>query len=102
VFAGGGTTDNVLQHLETSRAELKIARAKGDDIRAVAVEAEWRAWLHHLLRSDPAMGEELRRLFRRHEPGPAGQVYNVNSGDVHFGSMVQAGQISGSAFNTKP
>jgi hypothetical protein len=102
LFTRGGATDGTLRHLETSRAELVAASTTGDDVAAVAIEAEWRARLHHLLRSDPTVGEELRRLLEPSGSGSVGPVYNVNSGSVRFGSVIQAGQISGAAFHVMP
>lgn len=105
VFARGGMTDNALQHLETSRAELTAAQAKGDGLAAAAIEAQWRTRLHHLLRSDPAAGEDLRCLLHPPGTGPTGvngPVYNANSGRVRFGSVIQAGQISGAVFTITP
>jgi hypothetical protein len=100
LFARGGATASTLWRLETSQAELMAARAKGDDALASAIEDEWRARLHHLLRSDPTVGEELRDLLN--PPASVGDVYNVNSGSVRFGSVIQAGQITGAVFHVMP
>jgi hypothetical protein len=85
--------------LETSRTDFVAAYAKGDDVEVAAIEAEWRTRLWRFLRSDPTLAEELRRLLRPPGPAPVGSVYNVNRGDVRFGSVIQAGQISGAAFH---
>jgi hypothetical protein len=102
LFSRGGATDGALRHLEMSQAELMAARMKGDDAEAIAVEAEWRCRLSQLLRSDPTAGAELRHLLHPPGTGSVGPVYNINSGDVRFGSVIQAGQISGAAFHVIP
>lgn len=102
LFARDGTADGPLQELETSRIELVTAHLERDDGKAAAIEAHWHTRLNLLLRSDATAEDELRRLLDPLASRPAGSVYNLNSGDVHFGSIIQAGQISGAAFHTTP
>jgi hypothetical protein len=102
LFAHGGATDGPLRELEISRIELLTAHLKGDEAIAAAIEADWRTRLGLFLGSDATAEEELRRLLDPLAPRPAGPVYNVNSGDVQFGSIIQAGQISGRSVHSTP
>lgn len=102
LLARGDATDSILQKLETARTDFIAAREKNDAAKATAIEDEWRSRLLHCLRSEPKAGDELLRLLCRPEPGPAGPVYNVSSGIVRFGSVIQAGQISGITYHVVP
>jgi hypothetical protein len=92
-FCRGGTTNAVLE-LETSRARLAAADANGDNVTAAAVEADLRAWLLHLLSADATAADELHRLISPTIRESA-TVYNINSGSVRHGSVIQARYISG-------
>lgn len=102
LFARGDAAVSTLLLLETSQADLVAAQAKEDDAKAAAIEAEWRTRLHHLLQSDPAVSAELRHLLYPPGPESVGPVYNIISGGVRFGSVIQAGQVSGAAFHVIP
>ncbi len=99
LFARGGTVDDAVRELESSRDELTMARVRGDDTEAADIESEWRTQLRHLLRSDPAAADELRHLIGQLS---SSTIYNINNGDVRFGSVIQAGHISGGAFGGVP
>jgi hypothetical protein len=91
LFAGRDGTEKSLSRLEKSQGKLLDACAKGDGESMSAIEAEWRADLLHLLRSDSAAADDLRTLLNRR--APAGSVYNATNGSVHFGPVIQSGQI---------
>jgi hypothetical protein len=91
LLAGSNTTEKTLSRLEKSQAKLLAARAKGDGVSMSAIEAEWRADLLHLLRSDPAAADGLLTLLNPR--ATAGVVYNATNGSVHFGPVIQSGQI---------
>jgi hypothetical protein len=95
-FGRAGDSEEMLQYLETSRAALMAALARGDDVEAAGIEIEWRARLLHLLRSDPTLTKELRSL----PTPPMGTVYNSISGKVRSGLVIQAGRIYGSTFTS--
>ncbi|MEV5754673.1 hypothetical protein AB0L00_43280 [Actinoallomurus sp. NPDC052308] len=102
LFAHGGAADGPLRELETSRIELLTAHLEDDHTKAAVIEADWRTRLGLLLGSDATAQDELRRLLDPLASRPAGPVYNVNSGDVQFGSIIQAGQISGTSVHITP
>jgi hypothetical protein len=102
LFAHGGAADGPLRELETSRIELLTAHLEGDHAKAAVIEADWRTRLGLLLGSDATAEDELRRLLDPLACRLPGFVYNVNSGDVQFGSIIQAGQISGTSFHITP
>lgn len=99
LFTRGDTMDNMLRKLEASRTDLIAARGKNDARKARAIEAEWRSRLLHCLRARPKASDELLRLICCPRPGPTGPVYNVSSGSVRFGSVIQAGQIARVTFH---
>jgi hypothetical protein len=99
-FARDGGTDGALQRLEASRTEIVAARTKGDDPRATAIQAEWKTRFHEALRAGPEAAEELRRLI--HPPTTTRTVQNIAHGSGHFGTVIQAGEISGASFNLTP
>lgn len=99
LFARGGTVDDALRELESSQDELTVAHARGDDTEAADIELEWRSQLRRLLRSDPTATDELRRLIGRLS---SSTIYNINNGDVRFGSVIQAAHISGGAIGGVP
>ncbi|MEV4166489.1 hypothetical protein [Nonomuraea dietziae] len=93
-----GNDDDVLGELETSRADLVDALARGDGARAAAIEAEWRTRLLRLLQEVPDLADALRSL----PAPPTGTVYNHISGWVRSGVVVQAGRINGATFYGPP
>jgi hypothetical protein len=100
LFARDRKESTMPERLEMSRAEVVAAHATDDDVQVAVIEARWQSRLGNLLRADPAAAQELRRLLLpAADPGPAGAVRNVSSGNVHFGSVIQAGQISGAVFH---
>jgi hypothetical protein len=99
-FARDGGTDSALQRLEASRTEIVAARSQSDDPRATALQAEWRTRFHEVLRADPAAAEDLRRLI---QPSVTTRtVHNIAQGSGHFGTVIQAGEISGGSFSLTP
>jgi len=102
LFARNATASTRTEHLEASRADLAIAHAAGDAAAAALIQAEWQTRIDQLLRAVPATAQELRRLLHIPELGQAPTVHNVSSGNVHFGSVIQAGQISGSVLHVPP
>jgi hypothetical protein len=102
LFARNATAGTRTEHLEASRADLAIAHAAGDAAAAALIQAEWQARIDQLLRSDPAAAQDLRRLLRIPELSQAPTVHNVSSGNVHFGSVIQAGHISGNVLHVMP
>ncbi|MEU2789184.1 hypothetical protein [Streptomyces sp. NPDC007100] len=96
---GGGEEEALEGELEESRTELVAAQRSGDEEGAADVAAEWRVRLRRVLRDDPAAAEELRRLLAELRPeAEAGvsvrEVHNTISGEVHQGTVIQAGVIS--------
>jgi hypothetical protein len=91
-----------LEELETSRIELVTAHLKHDDTKAATIESHWRARFESLLRSDQTATEELRRLIDAPPQRTAHSISNVNTGDAPFGSIIQAGHISGATFHIEP
>lgn len=84
--------------LETSRNQAAAARAASDEASLAMIQAQWRSRLADWLRSDPAAADDLRRLLIHPAAPPVIAVRNVSRGDVRFGSVVQAGQISGAVY----
>jgi hypothetical protein len=91
-----------LEDLETSRIELVTAHLAHDDTKAAAIEGHWRARLELLLCSDHTAADELRRLLDAPTRRPADSISNFNSGNAPFGSIIQAGHISGDTFHIAP
>jgi hypothetical protein len=94
-FTRRGSINVALRELEASRSRLMAAIGEDDARAATAIEADWRSRLIHVLLSDPAAARELGSLLHVREPNAAGFVCNISTGDVHGGSVIQAGQISG-------
>jgi hypothetical protein len=101
-FARSPAAGTAGEHLEASRVDLAIARAAGDAAAVAVIQAKWRVRFEELLRSDPAAAPELRQILRAPGLSQPAAVYNISSGNVHFGFVIQAGQISGGAFNVAP
>ncbi|MFI7536053.1 hypothetical protein [Streptosporangium sp. NPDC049376] len=92
LLARDGETGHMTRRLDASREEIAAIGETRD-----AVEADWRARLYGMLRSDPALAEELRRLLGA--PERSGDVHNVVSGGVQYGPVIQSGSISGLIFH---
>jgi hypothetical protein len=90
------------EELETARIELLTAHLESDHAKQAAIQDRWRTRLQELLRSDATARFELRHLLDTLTDRSANSISNFNSGDVRFGSVIQAGRISGAAFNTVP
>jgi hypothetical protein len=67
---------------------------------ATTLHAEWRTRFSEVLRADPATADDLRRLIQ--PPVTTRTVQNIAHGSGHFGTVIQAGEISGSTFNLTP
>lgn len=91
-----------LGELETSRIELVTARLEHDNTKAAAIENHWHARLESLLRSDQTAADELRRLLDAPPQRSTDSISNFNAGDTQFGSIIQAGHISGATFHIAP
>ncbi|MEU5988157.1 hypothetical protein ABZ806_04180 [Spirillospora sp. NPDC047418] len=91
-----------LEELEISRVELVTAYLEHDDKKVAAIESHWRSRLEFLLRSDETAVDPLRRLLSAPTPSPVETISNFNSGDTQFGSIIQAGHISGATFHAAP
>lgn len=91
-----------LEELETSRIELATAHLEHDDTKAAIIETHWRARLESLLRSDQTAADELRRLIDAPPQRPADSISNFNTGETRFGSIIQAGNISGAIIHIAP
>ncbi|MEV3923177.1 hypothetical protein [Actinomadura coerulea] len=95
LFGRHGPADAPLQELEYSRMEILAAYLAHDVSRVEEIGDHWRGRLESLLHADATAEEEVRRLLATRAARSAGSVSNFNSGDVKFGSVIQAGQISG-------
>lgn len=97
-FARDGADGRTDEQLQAAREELLTAREGGDADAADDVEAEWRARLRRLLRSDPNAADELRALLAELAPRAAGGtvvvVSNSISGVAH-GTAIQGHDFSG-------
>ena len=91
-----------LEELERSRVELVTAHLEHDEAKVAAVESRWRARLERLLRTDATAADELRRLLAAAPRPPGTSIFNSNSGNAEYGSIIQAGYISGATFHTAP
>jgi hypothetical protein len=108
-FAGRGGADPEAEpaalagELDAARDELAAARQQADAEAAADIEAEWRARLRRLLRSDPEAANGLRALLAELEPLAAAaappavhnEVHNSIAGGTQHGPVVQAHTISG-------
>lgn len=95
LFGRDTSTDAPLEELESSRIEIRSAHLTHDVPKLAEIGDYWRARLESILRADTTAEEEVRRLLTTGAARPAGPVSNFHSGDVKFGSVIQAGQISG-------
>ncbi|MEO3822741.1 hypothetical protein [Actinomadura sp. B10D3] len=102
MLARSAPAEAPLEELETSRTELVTAHLEHDDTKMAAIESHWRSRLELLLRSDETAADALRRLLPVPTPSPVKTISNFNSGDTHFGSIIQAGHISGATFHMPP
>lgn len=102
LFARLAAEEIPLEELETSRIELVTAHLERDNAKASAIEGRWRTQLELLLRLDATAEDELRRLLEAPASRSADSISNFNSGDVRFGSVIQAGHISGATFHIGP
>lgn len=97
------TTEAPLEELETSRLALVTAHLEHDSTKAAAIEGHWRVRLESLLRSDQTAADELRCLLDIPPQRPAADsISNFNTGNARFGSIIQAGHISGATFHIEP
>ncbi|MEU9870125.1 hypothetical protein AB0C87_19995 [Actinomadura sp. NPDC048021] len=95
LFGRHGPPEVPLQELEYSRMEILAAYLAHDASRIEEVGDHWRGRLESLLLADATAEEEVRRLLTTRTARSTESVSNFNSGDVTFGSVIQAGQISG-------
>ncbi|GAA1788494.1 hypothetical protein [Actinomadura chokoriensis] len=102
MLAKSAPAEAPLEELETSRVELVAAYLEHDDAKVAAIESHWRSRLEILLRSDETSVDALRRLLSAPTPSPVETISNFNSGDTQFGSIIQAGHISGATFHMAP
>ncbi|MFF9352368.1 hypothetical protein [Streptomyces sp. NPDC014734] len=90
------------EQLQASREALLTARASQDEATAADITQEWEARLRRLLRGDPAMADELRRLLDELRPQlpqqPAVSVHNTISDGEFHAPVFQAARISGVRF----
>jgi hypothetical protein len=61
-----GRADTVEAELETARAQVLVARERGDEDTEQALAATWRLRLQEMLDQDPAAGPGLRHLLEEH------------------------------------
>ncbi|TLP54777.1 hypothetical protein [Microbispora triticiradicis] len=103
MLARGENAKQMALDLDVSRAELLTAREADDGRLMAGVEEMWRARLCRLIEAYPALAEDLRRLSEALDTTPgtgeASNVFNLISGDVRYGPVVQAGRVSGLVFN---
>ncbi|KIF70380.1 hypothetical protein HY68_20280 [Streptomyces sp. AcH 505] len=98
-FAGRGSADldSVQSDLDTSQAELALARREDDAEAAADVLADWRGRLRRTLRADPESAAELRSLLDElageSATGGGTDVHNTISGGTQHGAVVQTGTI---------
>ncbi|MFD4629098.1 hypothetical protein ACFVYR_04250 [Streptomyces sp. NPDC058284] len=83
--------------LETSRSELTMAVATGDEQTAADVEALWRTQLRRLLLAEPTAAAQLRAVLSDLEHVLEGRqvtsVQNTISGGLQLGPVIQAGSV---------
>ncbi|MEC3993847.1 hypothetical protein VSR01_09955 [Actinacidiphila sp. DG2A-62] len=92
----------VAGELDAARDELTAARQQADAEAAADIEAEWRARLRRVLRSDPEAADRLRALLAEVEPLTAAaappavhnEVHNSITGGTQHGPVIQAHTIS--------
>lgn len=108
-YAGGrfarllGRTDDTARTeadrgLRTSRAELLLARADGDEAALAQVEEGWRDRLRLALEADPEAVRELTELLDEVNPGwregaSGSVVQNTITGGTFNGTVVQGGDF---------
>jgi hypothetical protein len=105
LFERGSAADGAAQELEAAWTRLAATRPGSDVVLRSAIEADWASRFWRLLQSEPGAAEVLQGL--RDLPRSAAQartaiVSNVNYGNVQFGSVIQAGQITGSTLPVIP
>lgn len=98
----GAAADTVAGELDVARAELTSAARQDDAEAAADIEAEWRARLRRLLRSDPEAADRLRALLAELEPLAAppappavhNEVHNSITGGTQHGPVIQTHTIT--------
>ncbi|MFJ3932237.1 MULTISPECIES: hypothetical protein [unclassified Streptomyces] len=71
--ASPGRADGVQGELEAAREELATARETGDELTEQEIREEWSGRLRRLLREQPDVAEELRRVLAEADPQAAGE-----------------------------
>ncbi|WP_203983309.1 hypothetical protein [Sphaerisporangium rufum] len=102
MLARGRATEQVAYDLDVSRTELLQAGGSRDGQLVAAVEGVWCARLQSLLKAEPALAEDLRRLLTAGdmpESRPLRAVHNVIAGGVQHGPVIQAGRVSRLTFH---
>ncbi|MEV7278158.1 hypothetical protein [Streptomyces sp. NPDC093111] len=81
--------------LEATRDDLLAAREGGDDLTEQELSEEWTGRLRRLLREQPEVADELRRVLAEADPGshgvPAGTV-RMRATASGSGRVYQAGR----------
>jgi hypothetical protein len=98
LFARSGTADGPLQELETSPIAIISNTTTRKQLPSRPTGAPGWPFSYDQMRPPRMNCGLLDSLASR----PAGSVYNANSGNVQFGSIIQAGQISGTQFHITP
>ncbi|MER6099514.1 hypothetical protein ABT154_27420 [Streptomyces sp. NPDC001728] len=87
--------DGVAGELEATREDLLAARENGDDLVEQELREEWAGRLRRLLRDQPEVAAELRRILAETVPEPQ----EAGAGTVHLqaeasgsGRVYQAGR----------
>ncbi|MFE0772113.1 hypothetical protein [Streptomyces sp. NPDC058861] len=93
--ASPSRADGVEGELEATRDDLLVARESGDDLTEQELREEWTGRLRRLLREQPEVAVDLRRILDELEPGdravPAGTVRMRAEASGH-GRVYQAGR----------
>ncbi|MGW9449934.1 hypothetical protein [Streptomyces sp. NPDC055632] len=87
--------DGVEGELEATRDDLLVARESGDDLTEQELREEWAGRLRRLLREQPEVAVDLRRILDELDPedraAPAGTVRMRAEASGH-GRVYQAGR----------
>ncbi|MGW7432077.1 hypothetical protein ACWGIN_21320 [Streptomyces sp. NPDC054861] len=67
--ASPSRADGVEGELDATRDDLLAARENGDDLTEQELREEWAGRLRRLLREQPEVAEELRRILAECDPG---------------------------------
>ncbi|MFK0215125.1 hypothetical protein [Streptomyces sp. NPDC090298] len=93
--ASPSRAEGVEAELEATRDDLLAAREGGDDLTEQELREEWTGRLRRLLREQPEIADELRRILTEADPG----FETAGAGTVHMraeasgsGRVYQAGR----------